>query len=187
MLVNNQAKVRRQAVILAVVLGLLQVALVPNFGIGSGRADLCLVYVACMCMGGDSQRAPFYGFFAGLFYDLTTTGPIGLMALILTVVGWGLSLAGQTKASEDLGPALAIFAPVAGIVNVVYALVLLAFGLTDGFIAAIFFHALPATILDIISFAIVAFVMSRSGGSGSGINSGRHAVGKTSYTMKRGL
>lgn len=186
MLVNDPAKDRRQTIILALILAIFQIALVPNIGLGQGRANLCLVFVACVCMGGDSQKAPYVGFFAGLFYDLATTGPIGLMALILTVVGWGLSLAGQTKISEDFGPAMAFFAPVACAVNLVYAIVLLAFGLTDGLIAAIVFHALPATLLDILSCALVGFILSKLSAPSSGFGSGRHS-GKSGFTMKRGL
>lgn len=185
MLVNDPAKMRRQTIILAIVLGVLQIALVPNIGIGAGRANLCLVFVGCMCLGGDSQKAPILGFAAGFFYDLSSTGPIGLMALLLTCVGWGLSLVSQTRVVDDLGPSVALFAPVAGVVNLIYAVVLLFMGMTDGFISAIFFHALPAFILDVICFVVVGFFLSRQGGSGSAMAGGRHARG--GYTMKRGL
>lgn len=187
MLVNDPTKVRRQTVILALVLGLLQIAVAPNIGIGSGRANLALVFVGCMCMGSESSTAPFYGFFAGLFYDLVGSGPIGLMALILTAAAWILSLAGQTKPSEDLGSALAFYGPVAAVVNVVYAIVLLISGQAESFIATIVFHALPAIILDIAVFALVAFIMGRTSTPSSGLGSARHSRSKGGLSMKRGL
>lgn len=187
MLVNDPTKTRRQIIVMAVVLGILQIAIVPNIGLGLGRANLCLVFVGCMCLGGDAQKAPILGFCAGLFYDLSTSGPIGLMALLLTLVGWLFSLISQTKVSDDLGPSIALFAPVAGIVNLIYAFALLFCNQLDGFVAAVFFHALPAFILDVLCFVIVGFLMGRSAGSSSGAGFGGARHGRGGYSMKRGL
>ena len=58
MIVNDAAKGRRTSVVLAVVLGLLQLSVIPNVGILGGRANLALVFVACACLGGDARKAP---------------------------------------------------------------------------------------------------------------------------------
>lgn len=70
MIVNDTGKARRVSIVLAVVLGILQLSIVPNVAILGGRANLALVFVAAVCLGGETSKAPFVGFFAGLFYDL---------------------------------------------------------------------------------------------------------------------
>lgn len=189
MLVNDLTKSRREAIIVGVVLALLHLSLVPNLGIGNGRANLALVFVAYMCLGGNPAQAPIIGFGAGLFYDLTTSGPIGLMALLLTLVGWAISIAGQARISDDPVSATTFFAPVAGIVALIYAIVLMATGQVDSLLDAVIFRALPGFILDVICFALLAVILSRTASprSGySGLGSGGRG-GKNSFSLKRGL
>lgn len=186
MLVNDPTKTRRETIIVGVTLALLQLALVPNVGIGQGRANLALVFVAYACFGGTSQKAPFYGFFAGLFYDLATTGPIGLMALLLTLVGWGLSLSGRSRINDDFGGSVAYFVPVTLAVNFVYGVLLMATGQVSSIVEAFVFRALPGVLLDVVAFAILAAILSRSGDKGSMFGGAKHSS-KGSLTMKRGL
>ena len=77
MIVNDTGKARRVSIVLAVVLGILQLSIVPQRGNPRGSRELALVFVAAVCLGGETSKAPFVGFFAGLFYDLAGSGPIG--------------------------------------------------------------------------------------------------------------
>lgn len=186
MLVNDPAKTRRETIIVACVLALLQLALAPNVGIGSGRANLALVFVAYACFGGNAQTAPIYGFASGLFFDLATTGPIGLMALILTLVGWGLSLTGRSRISDDFGGSVAFFIPVAAAVSFIYAVVLMATGQVSSILEAFVFKALPEIFLNVLCFAILAAALSRFSGQSSRLGGPKHGS-KSSLSLKRGL
>lgn len=128
MIVNDTGKARRVSIVLAVVLGILQLSIVPNVAILGGRANLALVFVAAVCLGGETSKAPFVGFFAGLFYDLAGSGPIGLMTLLLTLTGFALSAAGRSRISDDPTASMVLFVPVALVVEALYAIVLLLFG-----------------------------------------------------------
>ena len=176
MIVNDSGRARRNAIVLAVVLGLLQLSIIPNVGILGGRANLCAVFVAVTCLGGDSSKAPLVGFLSGLFYDLAGSGPIGLMALLLTLAGFALSSSGRSRVADDPAASVAIFAPVSVVLEVVYAVVLLVFGQAGSFFEVVFMRALPGAVLDCLALAIVAFVLSRSGGTGSGLG-GKHSSG----------
>ena len=93
MIVKDAGKNRRVAVVLGIVLLVLQLGVAPNIGLFGGRANLALVFVGATCLGGEASRAPILGFVAGLVYDLAGTGPIGLMALLLTLAGWLMAAA----------------------------------------------------------------------------------------------
>lgn len=185
MIVNDRAKGRRTSVVLAVVLGLLQLSVVPNVGLLGGRANLALVFVACACLGGDAQRAPLIGFLAGLFYDLAGSGPIGLMALLLTLAGYLFAASGRSRVADDFGGSLMMFAPVAVGVGVIYALVVLALGISPSIVDALFLRALPGAVLDCVCLAIVAAVLARTSSGSGGSLGGAHSRG--GYTLRRGL
>lgn len=189
MKLNNQAPSHRSTVILGIVLALLQLSVVPNVGILGGRANLALVFVACACMGADTPKAPVIGFLAGLFYDLAGSGPVGLMALLLTVVAWLLSSTGRSSVAEDLPSALALFAPVALVVALVYAIVLLVSGQASSFVDAVFLRGLPGAVLDCVCLAVCGVVLSRVGTTrpGGGMSLGGRGHQGGHYKMKRGL
>lgn len=177
MIVNDTGKFRRVAIILAVVLGLLQLSIAPNIGILGGRANLALVLVAALCLGGDASKAPVIGFASGLFYDLSGSGPIGLMALLLTLMGYALAIGGHSRISDDPTAGVVLFIPVALIVEVAYALVLLVFGQAGSFVDVVFMRALPGAVLDVLSMVVVAFFLGRAGGSSGGFGGRRSGSG----------
>ena len=88
MQVNDANRNRKVIAIVACVCALLQLAIVPNIGIANGRANLALVATACLALQIGGRTTVIFGFLAGLFFDLTTTGPVGLMAFELTLVGY---------------------------------------------------------------------------------------------------
>ena len=185
MIVNDQASSRRISAVLAVVLAVLQLALVPNVGILGGRANLALVLAACACLGGEVRSAPVIGCLSGLFYDMTGTGPIGLMALLLTLLAWAYAATGRTRVADDVPAALAIFAPSAVGVGVVYALILLATGQASSFVDVVFLRAVPGAALDCLAFWIVGTLLSRMpGASSSGLSLGGGKKRSGHYDMK---
>lgn len=187
MIVNDPAKTRRETIIVASILLFLQLSLIPNIGIGNGRANLALVFVGYFCMGGDSSKAPIAGFCAGLLYDLCGTGPIGLMALLLTVAAWLIASSNQPKPVDDLGSAVAFFTPVALAIGLVYCTILMACGLESSLLEALFWHALPGAVLDVLCFAALIGALGRVVTPQSRLGISRHGSSKSGFSMKRGL
>lgn len=186
MIVNDASRSRRSAAILAVVLGLLQLALVPNVGVLAGRANLALVFVACVCLGSDVQSAPVIGFLAGLFFDLTGSGPIGLMALLLTPLAYGLAAMGRPRVADDLSGSCAVAIPAFAVCELAYAVVLLVTG-QSSFVDAVFLRALPGAALDAVAFAVVGMVISRAGAQRQGLGAGKARGRKGSHFNMKGL
>lgn len=182
MLVNDAAKGRRTVVALAVACALCQLMVAPNIGILGGRANFALVFVGCATIATGSASAPALGFAAGLFYDLAGTGPVGLMALALTLAAFALSRMGSVGAADDPVGALGAFVPVDLAVAVLYALVLLASGQASSFVDVVLMRALPGALLDGLFFLAACALMGRSGRGSGGLGAGSRRGGH--YSVK---
>lgn len=71
---------------------LLHLALAPQIHLFGGAFNFMLVLTVSLAISLDSRTMVYVGFFSGLLYDLTTTGPVGLMSLLLAMVGYGVAL-----------------------------------------------------------------------------------------------
>ena len=65
---------------------LLHLALAPQIHLFGGAFNFMLVLTVSLAISLDSRTMVYVGFFSGLLYDLTTTGPVGLMSLLLALV-----------------------------------------------------------------------------------------------------
>ena len=72
---------------------LLHLALAPQIHLFGGAFNFMLVLTVSLAISLDSRTMVYVGFFSGLLYDLTTTGPVGLMSLLLALVGCYLAIA----------------------------------------------------------------------------------------------
>ena len=107
------------------------------------------------------------------------------MALLLTLVGYVFAASGRSRVADDFGGSLVTFAPVAAVVGVVYALVLLVLGISPSLVDAVFLRAVPGAVLDCVALFIVAAVLSRTSANSGGLGGGAH--GRGGYMLRRGL
>ena len=96
-------------VALAGICAVLQLALSPNFAIGNGHPNFALVFCACIALSRGGAQGVVAGFVAGLFFDLSSTGPIGLMALLLTIAAYVLGSEQRNRMAGDFAASVAIF------------------------------------------------------------------------------
>ena len=160
---------------LAIICGVCQLALAPNIGLGNGRANFALIFSACVALQAGGTR----GFFAGLFFDLSTTGPVGLMAFCLTVSSFVLGLQERNRMSGDLMVTLALFGGASLGVSLVYHLAMLLVGQADSILDVLVFRTLPTTLLTIVFFVPFAYYFSRMHVSGTNLGGGR--LGKRGF------
>ncbi len=100
---------QRSLVILAVVACVIQVALSPQISIFGGRINAMLVLAGTLALTGNAPRAVCVGFFAGLFYDLTASVPVGLMTLLLTIGAFALSHVSNAGTTGFSGTSIRLF------------------------------------------------------------------------------
>ncbi|WP_291288730.1 hypothetical protein [Enorma sp.] len=162
----NTAPQRHQIVfILAVVAAVLQVALAPQISILGGRFNFMLAFALAIALRGDGAQAVYAGFFAGLFYDLTATVPVGLMALLTMLASFALSSIGGAGTSGFSGASLRLAAAGALAVSIVNGIVLVVLG-AEGNLLISLGHGLMTAILT--SIACIPFLMVAGTGSSLG-------------------
>ena len=164
---------------LAIICGVCQLALAPNIGLVTGRANFALIFSACVALLVGGRRAVLAGFFAGLFFDLSTTGPVGLMAFCLPVSSFVLGLQERNRMSGDLMVTLALFGGASLGVSLVYHLAMLLVGQADSILDVLVFRTLPTTLLTIVFFVPFAYYFSRMHVSGTNLGGGR--LGKRGF------
>lgn len=169
---------------LALICLLLQLAVAPNIGIGNGRANMALVFagLASMLVGG--QMGVIYGFAAGLVFDFSTTGPIGLMAFLLTVASYIMGSEGRNRLADGFQKAVTSFSGMSFGVSLGYHIAMLLVGDASSVIDAFFFRTVPTTLLTVLAFLPFAWFLSQSsanslklgGKSGKGKHGSRYEL-----------
>ena len=174
MQVADRNRDARTTVVLAAICFVLQIALAPNCGLGNGRANFALVFAACIALAQGGKRAVIAGFAAGLVFDLSTTGPVGLMAFCLTGASYLMGLEGRDRMSGDLASSATTFAAAALGVSFAYHLAMLLVGQASSIVDVLFFRTLPTALLTFVAFLPFAYYFSRVRSSGGGSLGRKH-------------
>lgn len=162
MQVTDTSRNRRSMLWLGVACLVLQLALAPNIALGNGRINFALIYAAVFSLSVGGREGVLCGFFAGLVFDLSTTGPIGLMALLLTVMSYLLGAEERNRMADGFPATLAQFGVASLTVIFAYHLAMLMAGQADGIIDVLFMRTLPTFALTFIAFMPFAYVLCRS-------------------------
>jgi rod shape-determining protein MreD len=184
MLVNDMSQNRRIAGILALVCCILQLALTPQIGLGNGRINFMAILAACIAMQQGGRTGVLAGFLSGLFFDLCTTGPIGLMAFELTLAAWVMGHDGRNRIGEGMSESAAYFAPICAGICLVYNLAMLLVGQVDGILDAVFLRALPTFVLTFAFFLPFSYFLGRRPQGGSGVGGSSLNLGGGSRSSK---
>lgn len=184
MIVADKNRDARTVVVLAVLCAVLQLALAPNLALGNGRANFALIFSALIAMLMGGARGVIAGFVSGLFFDLSTTGPIGLMAFCLTVSSYVLGMEGRDRMAGDFGTSVLLFIAADLGVSLVYHLAMLLVGQASSIIDVLFLRTLPTALLTFVFFLPFAYYFARVRAAGLSLG-GRGDRG--SHLNMRGL
>lgn len=187
MQVADKNRDRRDVAVLALVCAVLQLALAPNIALGNGRANFALIFTACIAFNVGGRKGVLAGFFAGLFFDLSTTGPIGLMAGCCATAAYLMGQDGRNRMSGELGASVVEFSVATLAVSLVYHLAMLMVGQSSSLIDVLFLRTLPTAALTIVAFLPFALVFSRSTGGGPSLSVGGRRRGGGAHLSTRGL
>ncbi len=92
-------------------LAILQSAVVSQFRLADGQADLVLVAVVAWGLTGRSKEAMIFGLIGGFILDLLSALPIGTTSVILVLIGYLVSLTeGRLWGAHLLTPLGVVFA-----------------------------------------------------------------------------
>ena len=183
MQIQDRNRQRRTIVVLAVICGVLQLSFAHVIGLGSGHPNFALVFALCMALTRGGTTGVVCGFAAGLFFDLTTTGPMGLMALLLTVCAYLIGYKVRNGLAENTQAALVQGAIASFGVSLVYSLAMLVTGDASSILDVVVFRALPTALLSFLAFIPFALVLSRRGRQGMASGG---AIGRTLGSRRGG-
>ena len=169
MQIQDKNRQRRTTIILAVICGLLQLSLSHVIGLGSGHPNFAFVFAVCMALTRGGSVGVVSGFAAGFLFDLTTTGPMGLMSLLLTICSFVLGYKVRNVLAENPRVAYAEAAVAALVVSLMYSLAMLITGDASSIIDVVIFRALPTAILTFLAFLPFGFLLSRQSRMGMGL------------------
>jgi rod shape-determining protein MreD len=157
-LLNNKILSAIVALLMAFIL---QVALGPSIAIFSVRPNFLLIVTIAMALVNGPVEGAFVGFFAGLAFDLMVTGPIGLAALLMCIVGY---LAGvltkQVFARGWLLPVL-VTTVTSFAYELLYLILQLVLGQQISFASALLTKATPVVLYTTLIAVIVFPLLSR--------------------------
>jgi len=112
----------RTALIVLVAL-VLQVTLLSRFSYEGARPDLMILLAVMAGFRLGPERGAIVGFAAGVSFDIVLSTPLGLSALVYTIIGYavGAATAGMVRTSRWAAPVVAAAGSAAGML--LYALV----------------------------------------------------------------
>lgn len=125
-----------------------QVALAPSVSLFSAQPNFLLAYAVVVAIVIPDEAGPVLPFVLGLLYDLTGTGPVGGMALLLVVGCFIASRAFTVLDNDTMFMPIAIFVVVALAAELAYGMLLIACGLSANPLEALLTRALPCALYD---------------------------------------
>lgn len=156
---REPARTVKSVWIIAIVAAVLQVALSPQISIAGGTVNFMMVLAFTLALSSEAGSAAIIGFACGLFYDMTSAAPVGLMALILCFASFVIAssargaLGGLTRDSIRL-VVVATFAA-----NLFYGFCLFLLGAQTNLLWALLGHGLSSTVLNsLVSLAFLAIL-----------------------------
>lgn len=160
MQVRDKHKDRKSFGALAVFCFVLQLALAPYIALGEGRANVALVFAGIVALSHGGRPGVLAGFVSGLVFDLCTTGPIGLMALLLTVLSFFLGMEERNRLADEPAGSFVLFAISSLIVVAVYHFAMLLVGDSGSLVDVLVARTLPTYVLTLIFYIGIAFLHS---------------------------
>lgn len=162
MQVKDTNRNRKSIRLIALACAILQLALAPHIHIAHGVLNFCLVGASLLALTIGGKTTVLSGFVFGLIFDLSTTGPIGLMCFELTLASFILGAEMRNRIVEDRFASAEFFALIAFSVELIYGVAMLLVGQADSIIDVLIFRSLPSFVLDMVGFGIAAWFMRRS-------------------------
>lgn len=184
MQVNDANKNRVAALVVGLLCLFLQVGVAPNLGLGEGRMNLALVYAGCYALSVGGRKGVAAGFIAGLVYDLSTTGPIGLVAMLLTAMAYFLGAEERNRFADGLPQCLASFGISCLAVELAYHFVMLMMGQASSLGDAFVIRALPSFALTFVVFLPFGYYFAHDARTASHNKRVRRPRGGGHYSTK---
>lgn len=140
---------------------ILQAAIAPYLAIGGTVPNLLLLVVVTLALVEGPNWGCVSGFFGGLMFDLVGTGPIGPMALVLSVVGYVTGTLQANLFAEGWLLPLTVLGVASLFAELAYGLILAILGEVSGFWHALLTVMVPAALYNVALGLLVYPILAR--------------------------
>lgn len=141
--------------------GLLQVAVAPYLAIGGIVPNFLLLIVVTLALVEGPAWGCVSGFVAGLMFDLIGTGPVGPMALVLSVVGYATGTLQANLFAEGWLLPLTVLGVASITAELAYGVLLAVLGQAGGLWSALWTVMLPSALYNVALGLLVYPVLAR--------------------------
>ena len=128
----------------------LQIVLAPNIAIFSIVPNFLAAYALVVAIVRPQNSAVVLGFVLGMIYDILGYGPMGSLALLLVIATFCITQVFSVLDADSPSMTLVLLLVSLLAVELVYALILLLFGMVDSLGAAIIYRALPCALYNCV-------------------------------------
>jgi rod shape-determining protein MreD len=147
---------------------LAQIVIAPNIRIVTAVPDLVLITVIIQAIRLPQTPATVFGFVLGLLFDLTSSGPFGLMTLILTLLALLVSSLNKGTFTEHWIVEMLLMALAALFGELLYGVISVLINPDLDFIGSLLAIVLPTTLYDAVIGAVILLIIHLLGGRDSG-------------------
>lgn len=184
MQVKDKHRNRRGTVVLAVVCVLLQVMLSPNIGMGNGHVDFCIIFAGVYALLVGGRPAVIAGFVAGMVSGLLSSGPVGLMALLLTVFSYVIGIEERNRFVDGYVTPLSSFGVGSLVVILAYHLSMMMIGDSGSLGDMILQRTLPTFAITFVGFLPFAVFEVHASGKARGRKGAGKSLGANHYDIR---
>lgn len=139
----------------ALVAIVLQILLAPHIALFGAVPNFIVAYAVAMAIARPSSYGCVMPFVLGLFYDLFTGSPVGIMALSLMACTVLVARLFSAMDNDTLFMPLVVMAAGVFLVDFLYGLFLVLFGYPAGFVEVLAYRIVPCFVYDFV----IAFVL----------------------------
>jgi len=138
----------------------LQVVIAPNIALFSAMPNFCIAYAMIVAIMRPANNYPLVlAFVLGLVFDLLSTGPVGAMGFLLVLAAFCASRAFAVFNNDTLFMPIAVMAVAVLIIEVLYAVFMVSFGISASPLDAFVYRALPCALYDCLA-ALLFYVLA---------------------------
>jgi rod shape-determining protein MreD len=151
-------------IIIGIIALLAQLIVAPNIRVANATPDLILIVTVVQAVRVRQTAATVFGFSMGFLLDLVSTGPFGLMTLILTVLSLVVSSINKGSFTDHIFVEIGLVILAAMFGELLYGVVQALVNPDIDFMGSLLFIVLPTFAYDAILALLVVFITHLFGG-----------------------
>lgn len=154
-------------IVSALIAVVLQLAVAPTITLFGVVPNFILVAVTITATRNSSVRSTITGFILGLLFDFCSLGPIGAMALVLTILAYAVSSSNKGAFSGSIITDMIIMVVAIALGNLLISVIYAVVGVNPEFLLSLAQRVLPAIVYDALIGGLFLLLYNTVTGTGN--------------------